>query len=165
MRQARAEAEKARADDGRDLRRRPRPCARQGEALFAKGEFASATRAFLESRDGFDRARRAVRAPVAAAGDPSSEPPAAGARVGRRRPPLRPPPWPAPRPPPSGRRPRSRAGGSWEARPWWPRGARAASIEGFDTADVKKQKMPDFVGRIEFETAPAAPARGQTPSP
>ncbi len=34
-------------------------------------------------------------------------------------------------------------------------------LQGFDTADVKKQKMPDFVGRIEFETVPAAPVPGE----
>ena len=34
-------------------------------------------------------------------------------------------------------------------------------LQGFDTSDVKQQKMPDFVGRIEFETVPQAPAAGQ----
>ncbi len=41
--------------------------AREAERLFEKGEFAVATRKFLESRDGFDRALRAAEAQQAAA--------------------------------------------------------------------------------------------------
>ncbi len=41
--------------------------AREAERLFGKGEFAVATRKFLEGRDGFDRALRAAEAQQAAA--------------------------------------------------------------------------------------------------
>jgi hypothetical protein len=34
-------------------------------------------------------------------------------------------------------------------------------LQGFDSSDVKQQKVPDFVGRIEFETVPASPTPGQ----
>jgi hypothetical protein len=158
MRQARSDAEKAKATTG-EAYGQAASDAKEGETLFARGEFANATRAFLESRDGFDRARRAARAPLAAttavtagsapapvAAAPSTAPPvslggaptlpetAAPAVVDRRF--------------VTGKTvvATRRAGGD---------------LEGFDTADVKKQKMPDFVGRIEFETVPDAPVPGE----
>jgi len=33
-------------------------------------------------------------------------------------------------------------------------------VEGFDTADVKKQKMPEMAGRLEFETSPESVTAG-----
>jgi serine/threonine-protein kinase len=47
--------------------------ARDAESLFGRGEFAQATRKFMESRDGFERARRAAER--AAAAPPSVAPP------------------------------------------------------------------------------------------
>jgi hypothetical protein len=35
------------------------------------------------------------------------------------------------------------------------------SLEGFDTADVRKQRVPDLAGRIEFEVTPATVTAGE----
>ena len=80
MRQARGDAEKAKATTG-EAYAQAAAFAQEGEALFARSEFANATRAFLESRDGFDRARRSARTPVAATAPPPSN--GGGAHVRR----------------------------------------------------------------------------------
>ncbi len=155
MRQARGEAERARATTGQPYGEAA-GFAKEGEAFFARGEFASATRAFLEARDGFDRARRAARTPAATAPSPATPavalatatPPAASLAPG----------GPAP----------GMTALPIETRHFVTGKTTIASrraggdLEGFDTTDVKKQRMPDFVGRIEFETVPAAPTPGES---
>jgi hypothetical protein len=39
-------------------------------------------------------------------------------------------------------------------------GKAGGSLAGFDTADVKTQKVPDFVGHLEFEMEPNHPRSG-----
>ncbi|MFN8095355.1 MAG: serine/threonine-protein kinase [Vicinamibacteria bacterium] len=87
MRQARAQAAAAGATQQADYQAAA-DRAGAADALLRRNEFAQATRAYLEARDGFDRAARAVARPTPA----------------RRR---RPPPRPRPR-----RRPRRSARGS-----------------------------------------------------
>lgn len=58
---SRADAEKTRAA-GSDGFNQALGLSRDAERLLAKGEYASATRGFLEARDAFDRARRAAEA-------------------------------------------------------------------------------------------------------
>ncbi|MFI5008471.1 MAG: protein kinase, partial [Solirubrobacterales bacterium] len=65
MKEAQAKAEPAGAA-GKAAFDRAASVARDAEALFKKGEYADATRAFLESRDAFDRVRRAAKAPLEA---------------------------------------------------------------------------------------------------
>ncbi len=158
MRQARAEAEKAKATTAEGYAQAA-AFAKEGEGLFASGEFASATRAFLESRDGFDRVRRAARAPLVAQ---SAPPPAA--RTG-----------PAAAGPPVSAPPGSLAGTT----PTAPEPATAAvSTRRFVTGNTvivtrrarrrpaglrhrrreDSRSVPDFVGRIEFEMVPLSPA-------
>jgi tetratricopeptide (TPR) repeat protein len=155
MRQARGEADKAKASSG-DAYAQAAQDAQEGDALFGKGEFASATRSFLEARDGFDRARRAARAPAPGASPAASAGAAAAAAPSSA--PLSSPPGPAvatsAAPPAAVRR---FVGGKTVIAT---RSARS-DLQGFDTADVKQQKMPDFVGRIEFETAPSSPTPGE----
>jgi serine/threonine protein kinase len=160
LRQARAEAERARATTG-GVHEQAVAFAREGERLFARGEFASATRAFLESRDAFDRARRAVRAPVAA---PMASPAAAAPHGASTAPPVSAPSGSpaspaatAPETAAAAASIRRFAAGTTVIATRRARGA----LQGFDTADVKQQRMPDFVGRIEFETVPVSPAAGQ----
>jgi serine/threonine protein kinase/Tfp pilus assembly protein PilF len=160
MRQARSEAEKAKATG--DAYTEAVQDAQEGEALFTKGEFANATRAFLEARDGFDRGRRAARAPVAAA---TVAPPALTPGTGVLSAPSSAPPPASPVGP-------TTAASAAPSAPAVVRRFVAGKtviatrrarndLQGFDTADVKQQKMPDFVGRIDFETAPLSPAPGQ----
>ncbi|HEY7516566.1 MAG TPA: hypothetical protein VIC87_18895, partial [Vicinamibacteria bacterium] len=159
MRQARAEADKAKATTVEGYSQAA-SFAKEGEGLFASGEFASATRAFLESRDGFDRARRAARAPVTtASAPPTAAPGAAAAAVPASAPPLTPSGGPAKAPETAAAATSTRrfVGGNTVVATRRARGA----LQGFDTADVKQQKMPDFVGRIEFDADPLSPAPGQ----
>jgi Tfp pilus assembly protein PilF len=155
MRQARGEADKAKASSG-DAYVQAAQDAQDGEELFAKSEFANATRSFLEARDGFDRARRAARAPATGAASGSTSAGAAAVAV-----PSSPPlssagPAIATSAAPTAGVRRFVGGKTVIAT----RSARG-DLQGFDTADVKQQKMPDFVGRIEFETAPSAPIPGE----
>jgi serine/threonine protein kinase len=160
MRQARTEAEKAKATAVEGYAQAA-AFAKEGEGLFASGEFASATRAFLESRDGFDRARRAVKAPLTA---PSAPPPAAGTSTASGPPASAPPVAPAVS---TGTAPESATTATAATRRFVTGNTVIASrrargdMAGFDTADVKQQKKPDFEGRIEFETVPLSPAAGE----
>jgi serine/threonine protein kinase len=159
MRQARGEAEKAKATSGEAYTDAAQD-AQEGEALLAKGEFANATRAFLEARDGFDRARRAARAPVAVA---TTAPPATRPGTAAATAPSSGPASPAGPPSVPSLAPSAAAVVHQFVAAKTVIGARSArgDLQGFDTADVKQQKIPDFVGRIEFETAPVSPASGQ----
>jgi serine/threonine protein kinase len=158
MRQARGDAEKAKATTG-EAYAQAAAFAQEGEALFARGEFASATRAFLESRDGFDRARRAVRTSVAAATAPPGPRGAASSDPTSTAPPasLAGPTAAGPESAQPSASTRRFVGGQTVVATRRARG----ELQGFDTSDVKQQKMPDFVGRIEFEAVPQAPAAGE----
>jgi serine/threonine protein kinase/tetratricopeptide (TPR) repeat protein len=136
-------------------------------ALFAKGEFADATRTFLEARDAFDRARRSALAkPAAPTAAPARTAAAASAPV--RTPAPRPaptavaaasslPPSPTLAPAPAALPPLRRfvADRTTVATP------AAGGIEGFDTKDVRTRRPPEFTGRIEFEVQPAAVRAGE----
>jgi hypothetical protein len=139
----------------------------QAEVLFKKGEFADATQRYLEARDGFDRTRRAaVPATTAKTTTPTSAPAPLEAVVASA---TSPPPAPPPAAPtavpsvessatPSPSLPVHRflAGKTVIAT-----GKAGGDVEGFDTTDVKKQKMPEMAGRLEFETSPeSVPAGG-----
>ena len=160
MRQARVDAERAKVTTG-EAYAQAASFAQEGEALFARGEFASATRAFLEARDGFDRARRSVRTPVAAASAPPR--PGAGGASGAAATSAAPPvsmagsAAAAPEVAPGPASTRRFVGGKTVVATRRARG----DLQGFDTSDVKQRKMPDFVGRIEFEAIPETPVAGQ----
>src|SRR5262249_45467517 len=132
----------------------------QAEALFKKGEFAEATQRYLEARDGFDRTRRAAAPPVVKPAVASTPAPVETAAASTATPlpsaappvslPTAPPPVesvPSAAPAPAVRRfvtgrtviATAKAGGD---------------VEGFETADVKKQKIPEMAGHLEFETSP-----------
>ena len=155
MKQARDEAERSQAT-GSDGFAQATSFARDAEGLFARGEFASATRAFLESRDAFDRAGRAVKAPLpapSATAPPASEPSSAAAL----------PPGPTlpgttlPEPAAPTAALRRFVGGKTTI------ASRSAGgdLAGFETADVKKRQIPDLAGRIEFEVTPAPAKAGE----
>ena len=134
--------------------------AAEGEALFKKSEFAAATQRFVEARDAFDRTRRTVLAATKA------------------------PPGPAPTLPPVEERPATAPAGGPVASPATPTAESVApslpthifvtgkpvvgsarsggGITGFDGADVKTKKIPELVGRLEFELEPATPRAGET---
>jgi tetratricopeptide (TPR) repeat protein len=146
MKQARAEAEPTGAA-GSEGFTHATSLARDAEALFKKGEYADATRAFLESRDAFDRIRRAVKAPLepptkAGAGPEIAAPPTmAPAQSGQAEPALA----------------RRFLGGKTTIASR----SEGGSLEGFDAADVRKQRVPDLAGRIEFEVTPDAVKAGE----
>jgi serine/threonine protein kinase len=158
MKQARTEAERAKAGPS-DAFAQAAGVASDAEGLFAKGEYAEATRSFLESRDGFDRARRAIKAPLptsATASAPETGP-------GRAALPAAPPASAA----------TTSAEPAASAAPAVVRhflGSKTTiatksaggDLAGFDTADVKKQRVPDFAGRVEFEATPAAVQAGES---
>ena len=155
MKQAREESERAKAT-GSDGFAQATAFARDAEALFARGEYASATRAFLESRDAFDRAARDAKAPLPApsvASAPPVAPPTAAAASTT----AAPTPAPLPEPAAPAAVVRRFVGGATTI------ASRSAGgdLAGFDTADVKKRQIPDLAGRIEFEVGPAPAKAGE----
>jgi hypothetical protein len=152
---ARAEAEVARANNLQTFLDAV-ALAVAGDALFKKAEFADATQRYVEARDSFDRARRSV---------PAARPPLPTLRPADQRAGLPPGPatalTPAPEP----------AGSAVPAAPSTHHFVTGKSViasakaggglAGFDTADVKTQKIPDLVGRLEFEMEPSAPGAGE----
>ena len=151
MKEARTRAEPARAE-GNEAFARAASVARDAEALFNKGEYADATRAFLESRDAFDRIRRAAKAPL----EPPGRAPAGGPEPQIAATPAMPlPVQPGPAPEPALVR-RFLGGKTTIASR-----SEGGSLEGFDTADVKTRRVPDFAGRIEFEVTPALVKAGE----
>jgi serine/threonine protein kinase/tetratricopeptide (TPR) repeat protein len=146
--------------------------ATQGELLLARRDFADATRTFLEARDAFDRARRDAlqrRAPTTpAAGTPAAaaEPAREGAPAAPAPRPATPAPRPAtpvagvaaPGPEPTPTPPPAR---TFTAEATSVLTAEAGSLEGFETADVSSRRMPQFVGRVEFEVLPPAVRPGE----
>lgn len=136
----------------------------EGDLLFRRSEFADATQRYLESRDGFDRARRSAQASgKSQAPTPLSAPSAmADDRL------LSPSPGGTPAPGPS---PESATGATREPSRRFVTGkslvasARSGGgLAGFDSADVKTKKIPDLSGRLEFEVEPQAPVSGDSVS-
>ena len=140
--------------------------AEQAASLGASEEYADATRQFLEARDGFDRARRAAEVRRAAAVGPSPTPasPEPTARVADApgppdavsASPVEPPslvatpgPEPTVAPTPAVAARRFRAGKTTIITP------SAGALVGFESADVKTQRPPRFVGKREFEVLPS----------
>ena len=146
--------------------------ARQAQDLMGKGEYADATRLFLQARDGFDRARRdgllhGVAPAVAPAGPraaavstPAAEPvpkPAATASVAAPRTiPVR-AEEAAPAPP----EPTTIPARAFVAEDTTIATPSAGGIEGFDTSDVSSRRPPQFAGRMEFEVLPPAVRPGE----
>jgi serine/threonine protein kinase/tetratricopeptide (TPR) repeat protein len=136
----------------------------RAELLLARGEFADATRTFLESRDAFDSARRDAlqrRAPtpaqagtsVAALPPPPAATPTPVSRAAAT--PVE-PAAPAPEPTATPRPSRSfTAEATSVATP------AAGGVEGFDSSDVSSRRQPQFVGRMEFEVLPPAVRAGE----
>ena len=151
MKQARTEAEPA-GTAGSEGFTQAASLAREAEALFKRSEYADATRAFLESRDAFDRIRRAAKAPLE---PPSKAPPPGPEPLLVAAPTMAPAAQPGPAPEPALVR-RFLAGKTTIASR-----SEGGSLEGFDTADVRKQRVPDLAGRLDFEVAPAAVKAGQ----
>jgi serine/threonine protein kinase len=150
---ARREAERAHAQGGSEFTQAVALSA-EGEVLFRKSEYADATQRYLEARDAFDRSRRTVtaaaRPPQRSAGDPPTDqrggslPPVSGSGPGVV---VRSPPAEGPSAP--GKARQFVTGKSVVAT-----GKAGGSLTGFDTADVKTQKVPDLVGHLEFEVDP-----------
>ena len=156
---SRREAEKAHAQGGSDFTQAVALSA-EGEVLFRKSEYADATQRYLEARDSFDRSRRTVTAAARPPQKSGGEPPAdeRGGSLPRHR--------------DRARRfrslPRRREGPSapGKVRQFVTSKSVVAtskaggSLTGFDTADVKTQKVPDLVGHLEFEVEPNDPRSG-----
>jgi serine/threonine-protein kinase len=107
--------------------------ARRARMLVAKGQFAEATRAYIDARDGFDRARRAASDGRAATPGPASPPADELA-----------PPTPAVAVAAPARR--FEADGTLVATP------SSGQPAGFE--DVSARKPPEFSGRLQFEVQP-----------
>ncbi len=139
--------------------------ARGADALAQRGEYADATRTFLEARDGFDRARRAAH-------PPSAQPAAGPSRQAEASPATRTPspyasastasaapsslPLSSGTPAPAAPATALPAGRAFEAD--------ATSIAtpatgggplGFDSDGVSARRTPEFSGRLRFEVVPA----------
>jgi serine/threonine protein kinase len=152
---ARSDAEKAKA--GTEALAPAASLAQDAEDLLRKGEYAAATRGFLEARDAFDRVRRGTPPAVASAARPSGtqSPNAAATPI-----PHAVPGDPASVAPPPGPAEARGPARAFVAAKTQVTSARGGRIEGFDAADVKTQRMPDFTGQIEFDTEPAAGKAG-----
>jgi tetratricopeptide (TPR) repeat protein/predicted Ser/Thr protein kinase len=129
--------------------------AHEAGTRLQQGDFAVATRGFLEARDAYDRARRAAKAPTPAPSEPAptkgNAPSAAPSSVG-------PEPTPAATPQAASGPPRVFVTGKTQIA-----GARSGGgLEGFDSSDVKTRRSPDFVGHLEFEAQPSAVKAGET---
>ena len=152
MARSRGDAEAARANPSETFTK-AEATARDAETRLQKGDYAEATRSFLEARDGFDRARRAAKSPSGGGrgtgpspGGPS--PPGTSAVAAE----------PAAEPAPSEPAGPPRTFVTGKTTIGSARGG--GDIQGFDTADVKTRRMPDLAGHIEFETEPTAPKPG-----
>jgi serine/threonine protein kinase len=150
-----------------DVLRQADTDSREADGLVEHGEFADATRRYLETRDTLDRERRAAlerapavsSAPTAApdavrpAPTPSATPRLAAASAAVLAPTVAPPapkpvlPEPTALPVPAR---------SFVAEATTIATPSAGSLEGFDTADVKTRRPPEFTGRLEFEVVPPA---------
>ncbi len=154
---SKAQAERTRAA-GSDAFNQALGLSREAERLLAKGEYASATRGFLEARDAFDRARRAAEAkplptppPVSnAVTAPAPPPPVAVAAA----PPAAPPTPPPVTAPPVAARALVAGQTAIEA------AAKAGKAPaGFDGGDVLADR--DFLCKLAFDTTPAEVRPGE----
>jgi serine/threonine-protein kinase len=153
---ARSEAERSKAT-GLDGFSEALARTAEGDVLFRKSEFADATQRFLEARDSFDRVRRTALAAARPSG------PAPGPPVAER-------PVPIPTATAVATAPTPPAPSSPTAAVLLPTrrfvtgksvvasAKSGGGVPGFD--DVKSQKVPDLVGRLDFEVEPAAPQEG-----
>jgi tetratricopeptide (TPR) repeat protein len=149
--------------------------ANEAEALAGREEYADATRTYLEARDAFDRARRAVEArrQAAARPEPTAAPrptptparAAVAAPASRAAPPAPAVATPRPRAP---RVPGPAAASTPAARARHFRAGRttvttesAGELAGFDSADVTTQRPPQFEGRMVFEVQPSEVRPGE----
>jgi serine/threonine protein kinase len=175
---ARDQAERARATTAEGFAQAT-SAARDAEALLAKGQFAVATRGFLEARDAFDRARRAVETQAREAAKPASPPAAAVPSPPVLRTQAVPPPTPPQVTAPPATAPPATAPAAPAVEPpaaksvslLAPKRAfiagetviRSASAKkgpaGFDTEDVTVN--PDFLCRIRFDPTPDAVRAGE----
>ncbi len=156
MARARAEAETAKAQRSEAFGKADASAKDAGTRL-EQGDYAEATRGFLEARDSYDRARRAARTPAPAVGgrtaSPGSEPSAV---------PVAAAPEPAPDTTPAAPSGPVRAFVTGTTQIG---GARSGGgVQGFDSADVKTRRTPDFAGRLEFEASPASVKAGDAVS-
>ena len=129
--------------------------ARRAVDLLARGEFAEATRLFLEARDALDRARR--DALMRRSLSPAATPPTRTAAA-----------EPLPRTTPAAT---AATAPEAAASPVLARGfvaedtsvatPSAGGIEGFDSSDVSSRRPPQFAGRMEFEVLPPAVRPGE----
>jgi len=152
MARARVEAEAAKAQHSETFAKADASAKDAGTRL-QQGDYAEATRGFLEARDSYDRARRAARtpAPPASGRAPGSEPSAIPASAA---------PEPAADTTPAAAAPPPRAFVTGKTQI---AGARSGGgVQGFDSADVKTRRTPDFVGRLDFEVVPKAVKAGES---
>ncbi|HET7295161.1 MAG TPA: protein kinase [Vicinamibacteria bacterium] len=142
--------------------------AREGDGLLDRSEFAAATRAFLEARDAFDRARRAAEAKPLPTPPPAVAKPAAPAPAVASRPTAPPATAPAVALPPVTAPPvteapkplvppRPFAAGRTEVQAARRSGKAPA---GFDSEDVLADR--DFLCKLAFEYSPAAVRPGDS---
>jgi serine/threonine protein kinase len=168
MKAARAEAVAAEANRTPDFAAAD-GTVKEGEDLLARGEFADAARTFLEARDAFDRARRAVvaaRTPASTSspstglavdesrGGPSAAAtsrPAASHAASPRSPVGA---LPAPSAKPSGAGPPAVPARRFVTDATTVTTPDAGQLQGFETEDVKTRRTPRFTGRMEFEVLP-----------
>ncbi len=146
MREARSGAVKGGASGRREFAA-AETAAREAEALVASGEFADATRIFLEARDAFDRAGRTARSqakPAPAAGAPVAA--SSRATTSREAPVSSGPGAEAIPPPPP---PHFLAERTTVTTP------AAGKLAGFESDNVDARRAPRFEGRLEFEVLPA----------
>jgi serine/threonine protein kinase/tetratricopeptide (TPR) repeat protein len=165
MRTARADASAAGAS-GRPEFAAATEKARGASELAQRGEYADATRTFLEARDGFDRARRAARAQASPAPGPGQ----GQVRQAEATPSPRPPaphattttiPAPSSLPiaasTPASAPPAAALVGArtFEADATSIATPAAGGPTGFDSDGVNARRPPQFSGRLRFEVVPA----------
>jgi hypothetical protein len=156
MARSRGDAESAKADRSEAFGRAD-AAAKEAGARLQQGDFAEATRGFLEARDGYDRARRAAKAPT-----PPPSGSAQGTGTSPSAAPASAPPEPAPEPTATARSGPARTFVTGKTQI---AGARSGGgVQGFDSADVKTRRSPDFVGHIEFEVTPSSVKAGDAVS-
>jgi hypothetical protein len=157
MRSARGGATEARANERPEFASASEK-ARLAAELVTKGEYADATRTFLDARDGFDRARRAARAeasrPEAGPTPRSPEPPAATSSPAAQRASAATPSPTAPLGGGSTATPTPAPARSFEAEATTIATPAAGGPAGFDSDGVKAQRTPEFSGRLRFEVVP-----------
>jgi hypothetical protein len=153
MARARDDAAAAKADHSEAFGKAD-SAAKEAGTRLQQGDFAEATRGFLEARDAYDRARRAAKAPTAVPSGPAPTPrslPSSG--------PASATPEPAPVPTALALSRAFVTGKTQIA------GAKSGGgVQGFDSADVKTRRTPDFVGHVEFEVIPSVVRSGDSVS-